>query len=124
MNTNKVRIVDLGRGPQIEGHRITVMDVFYYVHRDCNFEFIQRAMPTLSRERYDAVMEYIREHYEELAAKDARVEELQRQEKEVLKAKGLYTEPDFTLSQEERIAQIKEKIRLKKEGLVNGMATR
>jgi hypothetical protein len=29
MSKQQVRIVDLGRGPQIEGHRITVMDVFY-----------------------------------------------------------------------------------------------
>jgi len=27
VETKKVRIVDLGRGPQIEGHRLTVMDV-------------------------------------------------------------------------------------------------
>jgi hypothetical protein len=32
MNTKKIQIVDLGRGPQIEGHRLTVMDVFYYLH--------------------------------------------------------------------------------------------
>jgi hypothetical protein len=33
MDSKTVRIVDIGRGPQIEGHRLTVMDVFYYLHR-------------------------------------------------------------------------------------------
>jgi hypothetical protein len=28
MNTKQVRIVDLGRGPQIEGHRLTVIHVW------------------------------------------------------------------------------------------------
>jgi len=124
METNKVRIVDVGRGPQIEGHRLTVMDVFYYVHRDCDFELIQRAMPALSRERYDAVMEYIRGHYNELAAMDARVEERQRLEKEALKAKGLYTEPDFTLTHEQRVERIKEMIQKKQAGVSNDLIAR
>ena len=38
VNTQTVRIVDLGRGPQIEGHRLTVMDVFYYLHRGYDFD--------------------------------------------------------------------------------------
>jgi hypothetical protein len=33
METNEVRVVDLGRGPQIEGQRLTVLDIFYYLHR-------------------------------------------------------------------------------------------
>ena len=49
MKTTSVRIVDHGRGAQIEGHRLTVMDVFYYLHRGRDFEFIHRAMPTLTR---------------------------------------------------------------------------
>jgi len=28
MNAKTVRIIDIGRGPQIEGHRLTVMDGF------------------------------------------------------------------------------------------------
>jgi hypothetical protein len=39
-----VQIADLGRGPQIEGYRLTVMDVFYYLHRGYEFDFIHQAM--------------------------------------------------------------------------------
>ncbi len=49
MNAQNIRIVELGRGPQIDGQRITVMDVFYYLHRGYDFDFIQRAMPSLTR---------------------------------------------------------------------------
>ena len=47
--TQIVQIVDLGRGPQIEGHRLTVMDVFYYLHRGYDFDFVHMAMPSLPR---------------------------------------------------------------------------
>jgi hypothetical protein len=33
MQIKSARIVDRGRGPQIEGSRVTVMDVFRYLHR-------------------------------------------------------------------------------------------
>ncbi len=115
METNKVRIVDVGRGPQIEGHRITVMDVFYYVHRDCDFEFIQKAMLTLKREEYEAAMEYIRDHYEELAEKDARIEERNRRGIEEQKAKGLYFEIDESIPREQRLATLKQKLIAKRE---------
>ena len=66
MNATKVRIVDLGRGPQIEGQRLTVMDVFYYLHRGYDFDFIHRSMPSLTREQFDAVVEYVNQHHDEL----------------------------------------------------------
>jgi uncharacterized protein (DUF433 family) len=50
MITNSARIIDIGRGPQIEGHRLTVLDVFYYLQRGYDFDFIHRAMPTLTRD--------------------------------------------------------------------------
>src|SRR5437667_11232744 len=78
MKSNTVRIVDLDRGPQIEGHRLTVMDVFYYVHRGYEFEFIHRAIPSLSREQFDAVLEYVKEHHDELTERDRRVDEMQK----------------------------------------------
>ena len=70
MNNKIVRIVDIGRGPQIEGHRLTVMDVFYYLHRGHDFDFIHRAMPTLTREQFDAVAAYVKEHHDELVEED------------------------------------------------------
>src|SRR6266852_5069551 len=75
MHTKRIRIVDLGRGPQIEGHRLTVMDVFYYLQRGYDFDFIHRAMPRLTRKQFDAIAKYVNEHHAELVEKDRRVEE-------------------------------------------------
>src|ERR1700730_13767466 len=88
MNTKQVRIVDLGRGPQIEGHRLTVMDVFYYLHRGYDFDFIQRAMPSLRREQFDAVVAYVNEHRAELVEKDRHVDEFHKRGMEAQQARG------------------------------------
>src|SRR3954453_13912862 len=102
MATTTVRIVDVGRGPQIEGHRLTVMDVFYYLHRGRDFDFIHRAMPSLSREQFDAVVEYVNEHRQELVEKDRRVEEWIQRGIAEQKAKGLYHEIDESVPVEVR----------------------
>ena len=73
-----VRIVDTGRGPQIEGSRLTVLDVFYYLHRGHDFDYIHRAIPTLTREEFAAVVEYVSEHRADLAEADRRVDEFHR----------------------------------------------
>ena len=111
MKTNAVRIVDLGRGPQIEGQRLMVLDVFYYLHRGYDFDFIHRAMPSLTREQFDAVVEYVKEHHDELVEKDRRVEERIQQGIAEQRAKGFYHEIDSSLSVEERAARLKEKFR-------------
>jgi uncharacterized protein (DUF433 family) len=110
MKTQTVRIVDLGRGPQIEGHRLTVMDVFYYLHRGYDFDFIHRAMPSLLREEFDAVVEYVSRHHDELVDKDHRAEEFIRQGIAAQRAKGLYHEIDESVPVEERAARLKEKL--------------
>src|SRR5437016_7168742 len=111
MNTKKVRIVDLGRGPQIEGHRLTVMDVFYYLHRGYDFDFIHRAMPSLTREQYQAVVEYVKEHHDELVEEDRYGEERIKAGIAEQKAQGLYHATDRTVPQEQRIARLREKMR-------------
>src|SRR5437016_3714862 len=102
METKKVRIVDYGRGAQIENHRLTVMDVFYYLYRGRDFDFIHRAMPSLTREDFDAVVEYVTEHHDELVEQDRRVEERIRQGVAEQKAKGLHHEIDPSVPVEER----------------------
>src|SRR4051812_46589547 len=111
MNSESVRIVDVGRGPQIEGHRLTVLDVFYYLHRGYDFDFIHRAMPSLTRAEFDAVVEYVNEHHEELAEKDRRVEEFHRRGQEAQHARGgIFAASDDALTTEERVARLKEKM--------------
>jgi uncharacterized protein (DUF433 family) len=111
MDTKSVEIVDIGRGPQIAGHRLTVLDVFYYLHRGHEFDFIHRALPTLSREQFDAIVEYVNEHHDELVEKDRRAEEFIRQGIAAQKAKGHYREIDESIPVEERARRLKEKMK-------------
>ena len=113
MKTSTIRIVDYGRGPQIEGHRLTVMDVFYYLHRGRDFDFIHRVMPTLSRDEFDAVVEYVNEHHDELVVDDRLVEERIAREIAEQRARGLG--PDESLSPEERMAQLRKKLMQRKQ---------
>ena len=111
MTTNTVRIVDVGRGPQIEGHRLTVMDVFYYLRRGYDFDFIHRAMPSLTLEQFDAVLEYVRVHHDELVEKDRRVDEFHQRGIAAQCARGgIFAESDENLTTEERVARLKEKM--------------
>ena len=114
MNVKAVRIVDLGRGPQIEGHRLTVLDVFYYVHRGYDFDFIHRAMPSLTREQFDAVIEYVNEHRGELVEKDRRVDEFHKRGMEEQHARGgIFAENGENLTTDQRLARLKEKMALR-----------
>ena len=109
MQTRTVRIVDVGRGPQIEGHRLTVMDIFYYLHRGYDFEFIQQAMPSLTREQFDAVVEYVKVHHTDLIEKDRRTEEFHDRGKEAQHARGgIFAESEENRTTEERVARLKE----------------
>jgi uncharacterized protein (DUF433 family) len=111
MNTKTAGIVDIGRGPQIEGSRLTVMDVFYYLNRGHAFDFIHRAMPTLTREQFDAVAEYVNDHRDELVEADRRVDEFHQRGIAEQKAKGLHHEIDHSVPVEVRAVRLKEKLR-------------
>src|SRR5436309_10780932 len=101
MEAKTIQIVDYGRGAQLEGHRLTVMDVFYYLHRGRDFDFIHRAMPSLTREQFDAVVEYVNEHRDELEENDRRIEDRIKKGIEEQRAKGLYHEIDVSIPVEE-----------------------
>jgi uncharacterized protein (DUF433 family) len=111
MNTKTIQIVDNGRGPQVQGSRLTVMDVFYYLHQGHDFDFIKNAMPSLTRDQFDAVVEYVRGHHEELAEEDRQIEERIKRDIAEQKAKGLYRDIDESIPVEERAARLKEKVR-------------
>src|SRR5713226_2165961 len=78
MKTETIEIVDHGRGPQLSTTRITVLDIFYYLHRGYDFDAIQQIMPTLSRAEFDVVAEYVKTHHDELVEKDRKAEEFIR----------------------------------------------
>lgn len=110
MQGNQIQIIDVGRGPQLEGNRLTVMDIFYYLHRGYDFDFIQRAMPSLTRDEFDAVVAYVTDHREELVEEDRLVEERIRQGITEQKARGLYPEIDETVPAEQRVAELRKKL--------------
>jgi hypothetical protein len=107
----EVRIVDYGRGPQIEGHRLTVMDVFYYLHRGRDWNFIHRALPSLRRDEFDAVVDYVREHRDELVEMDNRVEERNRRQVAEQEAKGLRHPVDPSVPLEQRVEKLRDALR-------------
>ena len=112
MQATRIRIVDQGRGPQIEGQRLTVMDVFYYLHRGYDWDFIHEVMPGLTREQFNAVLHYVNDHREELVERDLRIEEFHKRGIESQHARGgIFAETDENLTSEERVARLKGKMK-------------
>ncbi len=105
-----IQIVDLGRGPQLSTSRITVLDVFYYLHRGRDWDIVHQAMPSLSQPEFDAIVAYVNDHRAELMEADREVE--QRIEREIAdqQARGLRHEIDQSASVTERAARLKEKM--------------
>lgn len=109
-----VAIVDHGRGAQLAGSRLTVMDVFYYLHRGYDFDFIHRAMPSLSREQFDAVVAYVNEHHPEMVEMDRRIDERIQREMAAQHARGgIFAASEENLTTEERVARLREKMKQK-----------
>lgn len=110
MKSETIQIIDCGRGPQLSTTRITVLDVFYYLHRGYDFAAVHRIMPTLTRAEYDVVEEYANEHRQELVEADRRAEEFIQQGIAAQKAKGLLPDTDPAMPQEQRLARLKAKL--------------
>jgi hypothetical protein len=124
MKTDSIRIVDFGRGPQLSTSRVTVLDIFYYLHRGHDFDFIHEAMPTLSRAEFEVVVDFVNKHHDELVKQDCRAEEFIQRGIAEQKTKGMYQEIDDSISQEERIARMKAKMRQQPGENRNGHAPR
>jgi hypothetical protein len=73
MKTEKIEIVDRGRGLQLSTSRITVQDPVPYFQKGCSWDEILRWMPALSREELAVVEQYYREHKQELDEEDRRI---------------------------------------------------
>lgn len=111
-----IEIVDRGRGPQLSNSRITVLDVFYYLHRGYDFDFIHQGMPSLTREEFDAVVAYVHQHRDELLERDRRAEEfISRGMAEQHARGGIFAPSEEHLSTAERVARLKEKMQRRQE---------
>jgi hypothetical protein len=108
--STQIAIVEKGRGPQLSTSRITVMDVFYYLHRGYDFDFIHEVMPSLTRPEFDLIAAYAENRREELAEKDRQIDAYQQRCKDDLQARGLYKKIDETIPQELRMQRLKEQL--------------
>ena len=61
----KARIINHGRGPEIEGTRITVYRIMDYVRAGDHPERIRDEL-LITHDQVDAALEYIRSHFEEV----------------------------------------------------------
>lgn len=112
--SDQIQIVDRGRGAQLSTSRLTVLDVFYYLHRGYDFEAIHLAMPSLSRAEFDVVLAYVAEHREELIERDRRADEfLKRGMAEQHARGGLFGESEPNLTTAERVARLTERMKQK-----------
>jgi uncharacterized protein (DUF433 family) len=117
MKTQTIQIIDRGRGPQLSTTRITVLDVFYYLHRGHTFEYVQQAMPSLSREEFDVVVQYAKAHHDELVEMDRKAEEFIRQGMAAQRARGgIFAESEEGMTTEQHIARLKEIMRQRSAG--------
>lgn len=66
MNTKTVRIVDIGRGPQLSTSRVTAQDLLPYYREESSNEEIRRWIPSLTDEEITVLKDYIREHFAEV----------------------------------------------------------
>jgi uncharacterized protein (DUF433 family) len=69
----EARIIELGRGPTIEGSRITVFDVLHY-HQAGWYRDEIAAFFRLSSRQVQVALQYIEEHKEEVMATNAKIE--------------------------------------------------
>ena len=112
MKTETIEIVDRGRGPQLSTTRITVSDVFYWIHRGHGWEEIPDLLPTLSREEIDVVKDYVVQHHDALVEEDRLAEErIERRMGEQRARGGIFAGPDPSLTKEQRMELLREKLR-------------
>jgi hypothetical protein len=114
MKTQTIEIVDRGRGPQLSTSRITVLDVFYYLHRGHGFDMVHQAMPSLTREEFDVIVAFTKSHHDELVEKDRRADAFHQERMDAQHAKGgVFAPSEENLTTEERVARLKKKMEQK-----------
>ena len=67
------RVIELGRGPTLEGTRFTVFDIIPLLQKGRHVDYIS-AVYDLTREEVQALLRYIEEHQETVMAANAAIE--------------------------------------------------
>jgi uncharacterized protein (DUF433 family) len=71
----EIKIVDLGRGPQLSTSRITVQDLVPYVQEGASHAEIMRWIPCLTEDEILVIKRYIKDHWNDVAEEDRRIEQ-------------------------------------------------
>jgi uncharacterized protein (DUF433 family) len=71
----EIIIIDRGRGKQLSTCRVTVQDVFPYVHKGYTDDEIRKAIPALTVAEIQFLRQYIADHLQEVADEDRRIRE-------------------------------------------------
>jgi uncharacterized protein (DUF433 family) len=73
--SNKIEIIDRGRGPQLSTSRITVQDVVPMLQSNYTPEEIMELIPVLKRDEIQVIQQYVRNHFDEVMEQDRRIRE-------------------------------------------------
>ena len=73
MNSEKIELVNRGRGLQLSTIRVTVQDLVPYLQEGCSYEEILKWIPDLTIEEIKIVETYYREHQAELDEDDRQI---------------------------------------------------
>jgi uncharacterized protein (DUF433 family) len=71
---NNPRVIELGRGPTLEGTRFTVYDIVPLLQKGRNVGYIAAAYG-LSHEQVETLIRYVEEHKEAVMAENAKIED-------------------------------------------------
>ena len=71
-------------------------------------------MPSLSRDEFDLIVDYVNEHRDELTERDRKAEEFIRKGIEAQRSRGgIFADPDENLTTEQWIARLRGKMKRK-----------
>ena len=107
MKTETIQIMDHGRGPQLSTSRITVQDLLPFYRDGATNEEIRRWIPSLTDDEFAVLMDYIRDHYEDVLQAE---QEIKAYHDRMRAAQPAWTRANDHLSIEARRALLREKL--------------
>jgi len=110
MKSDTIQIDDHRRGAQLSTTRITVLDIFYYLHRGDDFDTVHAIMPTLSRAEFGVVVDYVRTHHDELVEQDQWAEEFIQRGIAEQKTKGRCRDLDPCMPLSQRVDSLRQRL--------------
>ena len=113
MNTEKLQIVDHGRGPQLSNCRITAQDLLPYYREGASNDEIRRWIPSLSDQEIALLRDYIRDHFEEVIQAE---KDIKAYHDRMRAQQPAWTRVNDALSLEERRALLRKKLAERKAG--------